>query len=170
MKRTTTYRPELCLGYNPLRQPPQDAEHGNFLPLDSGTRVIEDAIAVVISLGKQSLWVDQYCVNQLDMNIKTSQTREMDRINAGAYSSFVARAGADADYGLPGFSRERKLRLLVILPDFEVFSFLTSTVCYNLQHQVEDSWLEIPIGSSISPIFLFHSPASLLCMLKHELL
>jgi len=111
-------------GTNRLNKPHRTQQHGNFLPLDSGTQVIEDAIAVVISLGKQYLWVDQYCVNQLDMNIKAIQIREMDRVYAGAYLTLVACAGIDADYGLPEVSRERKLRPLATLPDFEVFSSL----------------------------------------------
>ncbi|KAK1919321.1 hypothetical protein P3342_009045 [Pyrenophora teres f. teres] len=96
--------------------------HGESLPLDGVTQVIEDAIAVVVALGKRYLWVDQYCVNQLDMNTKASQIREMDRVYAGAYVTIVACAGVDSDYGLPGISRERNPRPFATSPQLELLT------------------------------------------------
>ncbi|CAO2651670.1 Nn.00g042400.m01.CDS01 [Neocucurbitaria sp. VM-36] len=70
-------------------------------------QVIEDAIVVVDKLGKRFLWVDQYCVDQHNHNIKNEQIREMDLIYTGAYATIIATAGSSADHGLPGISRPR---------------------------------------------------------------
>ena len=95
-----------------------------FLPSGSLSRVIKDAITVVVSLGKRYLWVDQYCVNQPDENIKATQVREMDRVYAGAYVTIVVCAGEDANSGLPEISRERKPRPSAILPNLELVTSL----------------------------------------------
>ncbi|KAF1833535.1 seven-hairpin glycosidase [Decorospora gaudefroyi] len=99
----------------------QDME---YLPLNGISQVIEDAISTVISLGKRYLWVDQYCINQLDPRIKEIQIQDMDSVYAGAYATIVACAGSDANYGLPGISRDRDLQPSATFHDFELFSSL----------------------------------------------
>ncbi|KAI2488511.1 HET domain containing protein [Pyrenophora tritici-repentis] len=119
-RRRRIYLSELCLGYNVFQNISKDTGKWESLPLDGVNQVIEDAIAVVIALGKRYLWVDQYYINQLDMDIKANQIREMDCVYAGAYVTIVACAGVDSDYGLSGISRERNLRLSATLPQLEL--------------------------------------------------
>jgi hypothetical protein len=71
------------------------------------SQVINDAMQVVKSLGKRYLWVDQYCIDQNDHDIKSIQIGQMDLIYARALVTIVAAAGSDANYGLPGVSRGR---------------------------------------------------------------
>jgi hypothetical protein len=75
--------------------------------LPDADQVICDAMEVVFSLGKRYLWIDRYCVDQHNHDIKDIQIREMDQIYAGAYATIVAAAGSDATYGLSGVSRPR---------------------------------------------------------------
>jgi hypothetical protein len=79
--------------------------HG-YIPANA-SRVILDAMRVVIELGKRYLWVDQYCIDQQDHDVKSDQIAEMDLVYAGAYATIVAAAGSNADYGLAGVSRLR---------------------------------------------------------------
>jgi hypothetical protein len=80
---------------------------GRCQVLANASQVIRDAIRVVTQLGKRYLWVDQYCVDQHNHDIRNAQIGEMDQIYAGAYATIVAAAGSNADYGLPGVSRPR---------------------------------------------------------------
>ena len=68
----------------------------------SVSKVVEDALVVVCALGKRYLWVDKYCVEQQEHDIKTIQIQNMDQTYAGAYATIIACAGSDANSGLPG--------------------------------------------------------------------
>lgn len=83
-----------------------NSRHYGHVPVHA-SRTIQDAMQVVKSLGLRYLWVDQYCVDQHDHNIKNIQIAEMDRVYAGAHVTIVAAAGSNAEYGLPGVSRAR---------------------------------------------------------------
>jgi hypothetical protein len=97
------------------------------LPLKGVSQVITDAMAVVIALGKQYLWVDQYCVEQHEHTVRNVQVQEMDKIYAGAYATIVACAGSNADYGLPGVSRARSWRQTsATTAEYELLSTLPS--------------------------------------------
>ncbi|CAF9922931.1 MAG: hypothetical protein ALECFALPRED_002265 [Alectoria fallacina] len=65
---------------------------------------IEDAIALTLALGVKYLWVDQFCIDQTNPQVKHQQIRHMDFIYQNAYLTIVAAAGHDADYGLPGIT------------------------------------------------------------------
>ena len=65
-------------------------------------KVIEDALAVVEGIGERYLWVDQYCIDQLDAKDKHNQIRNMDNIYERAYATIVAFSGRDSSCGLPG--------------------------------------------------------------------
>jgi hypothetical protein len=71
------------------------------------SQTIQDAMQVVRRLGIRYLWVDQYCVDQQNHDVKNIQIAEMDRVYAGAHVTIVAAAGSNAEYGLPGVSRPR---------------------------------------------------------------
>ncbi|KAH7092423.1 heterokaryon incompatibility protein-domain-containing protein [Paraphoma chrysanthemicola] len=89
------------------------ATTGNISKQDYGhvlvhaSQTIQDAMQVVRRLGIRYLWVDQYCVDQQNHDIKNIQIAEMDRVYAGAHVTIVAAAGSNAEYGLPGVSRVR---------------------------------------------------------------
>jgi hypothetical protein len=72
------------------------------------SRVIEDAIVVTRELGFRYLWIDRYCVSQLDTPESQLQISSMDRIYADAVLTIVAVAGEGPNYGLPGVSRRHR--------------------------------------------------------------
>ncbi|KAH7076828.1 heterokaryon incompatibility protein-domain-containing protein [Paraphoma chrysanthemicola] len=71
------------------------------------SQVVEDSLHVTKRLGHRYLWVDQYCVDQTNEEVKRLQIAEMARVYAGAYATIIAAAGPDANYGLAGVSRPR---------------------------------------------------------------
>lgn len=86
-------------------------------PLKCGTRtslprsppqVIRDAIALTRNLNWRYLWVDKYCINQLDKKVKKEQIGQMGKIYGAAALTIVAAAGSDAHFGLPGVSVSRR--------------------------------------------------------------
>jgi hypothetical protein len=86
-----------------VAQPPiQDGK----VPLNAST-VVNDAIKVTQKIGLRYLWVDQYCVEQSDHNIKKLQLSSMDLVYSQAEITIVAACGLDANHGLPGVDRPR---------------------------------------------------------------
>ena len=67
-------------------------------------QTIQDAITATRKLGYNWLWVDKYCVDQLDIQ---KQLQQMDAIYRQAVVTIIAAAGTHADYGLLGVSRRR---------------------------------------------------------------
>ncbi|KAK6080431.1 tol protein [Seiridium cupressi] len=64
---------------------------------------LEDAIEVIKKLGFQYLWIDQYCIDQDDLEQKHHQISRMDSIYARADVTIIAAAGEeDQAYDLPG--------------------------------------------------------------------
>jgi hypothetical protein len=95
---------------------------GSRLPSDL-CRTIEDAIGVTKQLGYRFLWVDEYCIDQLDENHRTEQIGQMDKIYMGTDLTIVAAAGEDKSYGLPGVNTtKRKTAGKVRVGDFVLFS------------------------------------------------
>lgn len=81
------------------------ASHASTRSLPNpAARVIEDAITVTKQLGFRYLWVDRYCISQIDPLESREQIAKMDQIYAGAVVTIVAAAGEDPHYGLPGVS------------------------------------------------------------------
>ena len=70
--------------------------------LDNCPKVINDSIDVVLMLNFRCLWVDRYCIDQLDGEDKHHQIQQMDLIYASAVATIIAAAGDDPGYGLPG--------------------------------------------------------------------
>ncbi|KAF3031836.1 hypothetical protein E8E12_001014 [Didymella heteroderae] len=86
-----------------VTQPP--VQHGR-IPLNPSA-VIVDAIAVTQKIGFRYLWVDQYCINQTDPDIKKTQLSNMDLIYSQAEVTIVVACGSDANCGLAGVGRAR---------------------------------------------------------------
>ena len=61
---------------------------------------IEDAMSLVNALGKQYLWVDSICINQMDQAEKPEQIGLMSDIYQGAYMTIIAMSGTSANAGL----------------------------------------------------------------------
>lgn len=68
---------------------------------------IRDSITAASELKIPYLWVDRFCIIQDDAQTKHDLINQMDSIYARAMVTFVAGAGKDASYGLPGVSNER---------------------------------------------------------------
>ena len=66
---------------------------------------IEDAIAFTRMLGKQYLWTDPLCIDQLDERDVVHQVNRMWSIYRGAYVTVIALSGTSAEAGLYGISR-----------------------------------------------------------------
>ncbi|KAH9209866.1 heterokaryon incompatibility protein-domain-containing protein [Leptodontidium sp. 2 PMI_412] len=76
----------------------------NHIPM-----VIADAITFVNYIKKRYLWVDQYCINQIDNTEKAKEIRQMDLVYTGAWLTIFAAAGPDANYGLPGIGKTQRI-------------------------------------------------------------
>jgi hypothetical protein len=72
--------------------------------------VIRDAMALVLRLGLQYLWVDRYCIWQDEpgQTHKMSQVSRMDQIYGGAHLTIYACAGEEPSFGLPGVSTRQR--------------------------------------------------------------
>ncbi|KAH5673314.1 hypothetical protein HBI21_154190 [Parastagonospora nodorum] len=68
-------------------------------------KTISDAIYVATKLGIPQLWVDEYCINQHDVQKRLATIRSMDVIYGGAALTIIAASGTDAFSGLPGICR-----------------------------------------------------------------
>ncbi|KAI1110085.1 heterokaryon incompatibility protein-domain-containing protein [Nemania sp. NC0429] len=88
--------------------------------------VVEDAIVVVLKLGYRYLWVDKYCIDNHDKEVKHEQLMHMDSIYKNAALTIVAAAGADESYGLPGLSRLRPGRQLSLKRDAESYALIST--------------------------------------------
>ena len=83
-----------------VNQEVQDA--GKFgtslsLPLP---QTIEDAMSLTKALGKQYLWVDSICIDQVHWDHKVEQIGLMSNIYEGAYMTIIAMSGTSANAGL----------------------------------------------------------------------
>lgn len=87
---------------------PEFKPHASQLP-EKAERTIEDALVVTLALGYSFLWVDKYCINQLDEEMMKHQIRNMDIIYRQSTITIVAAAGEDAEYGLPGVSKRPRV-------------------------------------------------------------
>ncbi|KAK1246746.1 hypothetical protein MKX08_000548 [Trichoderma sp. CBMAI-0020] len=64
--------------------------------------VILDAIAVTKLLGFRYLWVDKFCIDQVNNEVKHEQITQMDSVYENAEITIIAAAGVDETHGLPG--------------------------------------------------------------------
>ncbi|KAH7131725.1 heterokaryon incompatibility protein-domain-containing protein [Dactylonectria estremocensis] len=68
---------------------------------------ISDGIDVSKKLGFQHLWVDRYCIDQRDANVKHDQISQMNSIYHNASLTIIAAAGQNPNYGIPGVVSRR---------------------------------------------------------------
>ena len=69
---------------------------------------ITDAMQVTMSLDRRYIWVDQYCIDQNDIDHSHSQMSQMRHIYEKADLTLVAATGEDATRGLSGVQQQRK--------------------------------------------------------------
>ena len=100
----------------------KEAQNTTYLP-ESLPCTITDSIAVCKSLGIRYLWVDRYCIDQLNTEEVHEQVSQMDSIYENSAITLIAATGSDAESGLPGVgSTQRKTSSAVKLGEFEVLS------------------------------------------------
>ena len=92
-------------------------------PLDSLPQVIRDTIYVTKELGFRYLWIDRYCVNQIDTIIQEEQIDNMGAIYHEAELTIIATAGDDDRYGLPGVGVERTRQFTTEIGSFTIMHF-----------------------------------------------
>jgi Heterokaryon incompatibility protein (HET) len=102
-------------------------------PLNDLPRTIEDAVDATRRLGKQYLWVDRYCINQLDLVEKSTQIHSMSTIFEKAWVTIVSLSSSAED-GLPGVSRTRHGAPVVMTDQCCIFPFN-----YKFLTEIEDS-------------------------------
>lgn len=89
-----------CWGtLEPIPIPAEDRPDGVRLATQVAL-TIEDAIKATLYLGLQYLWVDQYCVEQIDKEIQARQIGQMHQVYNDAQVTLVAAIGGDANSGL----------------------------------------------------------------------
>jgi hypothetical protein len=83
---------------------PYDPDHlPSILP-----NTIQDAIAVTQKLGLRYLWVDRYCIDQINEDCRNSQMGQMNLVYQNSEITIIAAAGKDPAYGLPGVSSRHR--------------------------------------------------------------
>lgn len=101
--------PYICLSYvwgsNVIADQPRGlgTRVGNDIP-----KTIDDAIYVAKQLNIPQLWVDQYCINQHDVRMRSATIRNMDVIYGGATLTIIAASGVDVYSGLPGIQETKQ--------------------------------------------------------------
>lgn len=103
----------------------QAAPDSKILPLHL-PRTVEDAMAVVRELGLRYLWVDRYCLDQMNKAEFQTQLNLMADIYRHALMTIIGAAGSNADYGLPGVgSRPRIKQPSIRLGDYTLWSSMS---------------------------------------------
>lgn len=72
-------------------------------------RVVSDAMTATAELGYEYLWVDRFCIDQLNHSERDYQTSRMDEIYKGAEVTLVAATGEDASSGLAGVGKTGRI-------------------------------------------------------------
>ncbi|RYO81239.1 hypothetical protein DL766_005330 [Monosporascus sp. MC13-8B] len=80
-------------------------ESGRRLVASSLPATISDAITVTRGLGYQYLWIDKFCIDQDNSEVKHDQIKQMGAIYEQAELTIIAAAGIDENHGLPGVGR-----------------------------------------------------------------
>ena len=107
----------------------RDRQGNEYIELpDRLPQTLEDAIYVTRVLGERYLWIDALCIIQNRKSEKHAQILRMDAIYSSAVLTIAAASGSDANAGLAGISRPRRvpqrtevvdgLRFALPLPDY----------------------------------------------------
>lgn len=116
--RSTGDEEYAALPYVWGRPSPNDRpdDHGRLRDGTLGL-TIQDAITLTVSLGLEYVWIDRYCIPDNDHarqigcipdNDHARQIGLMDKIYGNATITFIAAAGEDATYRLPGVSARKQ--------------------------------------------------------------
>ncbi|KAF2732408.1 HET-domain-containing protein, partial [Polyplosphaeria fusca] len=108
----------------------RDEETGNTLAeydLRKPSNTVKDAIDITTRMGYRYLWVDQFCINQSNVNIQREQIERMDMVYQGAYFTIVAAAGEDQRHGIAGASAKRKHQFVLNNGDVTVIEMPPET-------------------------------------------
>lgn len=98
---------------------------GTYLPAELPATIV-DAIKVTKDLGMRFLWIDKYCIDQDDNQVRREQIEHMDSIYENAQLTIIAAAGSDGNYGLPGVGyRARKAQPQANCGDITVLSTMS---------------------------------------------
>lgn len=76
---------------------------------------IRDSMEATRCLGYRYLWVDRYCIPQVDISQRLEAIANMDRVYAGAVFTIVALHGGSVHAGLPGVSTRPRLDIQQVL-------------------------------------------------------
>lgn len=97
--------------------------------------VILDAITVTKSLGFRYLWVDKFCIDQVNSDVKHQQITHMDSVYENAEVTIVAAAGFDETHGLPGVgSKSRSIQPIARIKNLAVLSTMR-----DVHHSIRSS-------------------------------
>ncbi|KAI3327305.1 HET-domain-containing protein [Xylariaceae sp. AK1471] len=77
---------------------------------DNLTTLVEDFISVTTGLRYQYLWVDRYCIPQIDAAAKEIQIRNMNYVYQHSVLTIIAASGDNPSYGLPGVSKRSRTK------------------------------------------------------------
>jgi hypothetical protein len=78
------------------------------LPVDLPP-VVLDAVKVTKTLGFRYLWIDKFCIDQDDEDMKHDQIQQMSSIYGNAELTIIAAAGTNENHGLPGVRSTARL-------------------------------------------------------------
>ena len=95
-------------------------------------RTIEDAILVTLNFGKTYLWIDRYCVDQVNPDRMKSQINDMSHVFRHSWATIVS-LGADDQTPLPGVTADRPKLRLVETPQCDLLApgIATNTLVKN---------------------------------------
>jgi hypothetical protein len=101
---------------------------------------IEDSITVCQKLGYRYLWVDRYCIPQNDIQERHRQVRQMGAIYHKSALTFVACAGSDPQYGLPGVSHLRTAHSNILIKEVGHIQRIPATIEILASAWAERGW------------------------------
>lgn len=101
--------------------------------LENASEVVLDAIQMTLKLGLRFLWVDKYCINQSNEDVKLKQINNMGLIYRSAQVTIIATAGEDELTGLPGVETCRPAQVSFEIGDFTILGVPPTTYHVNTQ-------------------------------------
>lgn len=95
--------------------------HNSYQILEeSCSQTIRDSIIAAQQLGYEYIWIDKFCIDQLDPIRKQLQIENMNLIYQRAELTIIACAGQDEHSGLPGIGVKRTKQVRFQVGDFTI--------------------------------------------------
>lgn len=91
------------------------------------TRTVADATTATMALGKRFLWIDRYCIDQVNLDTKVKQLGTMDKIFSQSWVTILA-LGSHDNHGLPGVRAGRQKKPSAWAGGFDITPFGASIV------------------------------------------